>query len=348
MEKRKFIWLAAVGLVGLAFPELLLADLGLDIIDTPSRKRKTRANRLSTSYFALHTTEGGFESSLNKLMRIGGANYLINTNGSVRRIMGRNQISNGLGRSMWNGISNLDNHTINIEFVGTYTEEPTREQLRNGRRLIAELRTMHPNVKDNEILPHSMLAYGTPNKQHLKSHRGRKKGCGVLFAREDIREKLGIGPAPYFDPDVMAGRLIVGNPDLESALYHNGPTPPETWPNEYERIISIINNGDVWPIAGNEYASATTLYFFEDGVRTGAQLTKGGFDFNVFPAKIEVGVGYAYGGYFTKTTRNPGLILGKDWNLPSTFYRFPNKAIRSGDGISGLTIPEGTFFFFRA
>ena len=113
------------------------------------------------------------------------------------------------------------------------------------------------------------------------------------------------------------------------------------------KIISVINNGNVWPVAGDEYSASTTLYFFEDGVKTGAQIVERGFDFNLFPVKIEAAVGYNYGGYFTKTTKNPGLILGKDWNLPSTFYRFPNKAIRGGDDVSGLTIPEKTFFFFR-
>ncbi|MEJ0001762.1 MAG: hypothetical protein WDN09_01065 [bacterium] len=40
-------------------------------------------------------------------------------------------------------------------------------------------------------------------------------------------------------------------------------------------------------------------------------------------------------------------ITDGDADLPSTYYRFPDKTIRSGDKIDGTAIPPGTIVLFR-
>jgi hypothetical protein len=57
-------------------------------------------------------------------------------------------------------------------------------------------------------------------------------------------------------------------------------------------------------------------------------------------------VGYVYGGY-VKSSRPPSSIAGVKWNYPSTFYRFPNGRIVSGDEIDDSGIPVRTLIFYQ-
>ena len=369
MDRREFLRLGSAGLAGLLVPnwakagsELLvpeeyLEQSGLNIIDHPSPHRKTRATRKSTDYFLLHTTEAPSRNSLNSLARYGEANYMVDTNGDVYRIMLHNQISMGAGRSMWDGRTNLDNHAINIEFVGYHNKSPTSKQLSSGKELIRQLKGLHRNVGNQDMMPHSMVAYGAPNKWHRRSHRGRKR-CGMLFANEDVRDALGIGSAPTSDPDVTQGRLAVADSYLQKILYGTERnitrqveqeviTPAEI-SEEPERVISTIGKGEsVWRYAGDEYASPTTIYFMNNGmVRRGDELRRQGFNFNSIQEGTRVATGYTYGGHINGN-RSAYSVVGNDWNLPSTFYRLPNGEIKSGDEIDAKTIPSGTLVLFR-
>ena len=71
------------------------------------------------------------------------------------------------------------------------------------------------------MLTHSQVAYGAPNKWQPRSHRGRKR-CGMMFAMPSVRSKLNLTARPAFDPDVKAGRLVVGDAYLAQVLY--GPS----------------------------------------------------------------------------------------------------------------------------
>ena len=370
MNRRDFLGITASGLVGLLAPNFVQAGSGLfvpepfeaetisglNVIDHPSPKRKTRANRLSTDYIILHTTEGGLKGSLEKNTRLGEANYMVDTNGDTYRIMNPYQISKGSGRSMWRGKTNLDNHAINIEFVGYHNRELTKSQIKNGRKLISELRKVHPSIRNEDVMPHSMVAYGRPNKWHRKSHRGRKR-CGMFFATDDLRGSLGIGKDSSYDPDVSAGRLVVADPYLEHVLYgesestHQKPVAPvehSDEPDEPENAIELIKKGDsVWDYAGDDYADSTTVYFLNDGrVRRGDELKRQRFNFNVIQPGTRVAVGYTYGGNITKD-RNAYEVAGRNWNLPSTIYRLPDGKIMTGDDISEKSIPKGTIILFR-
>lgn len=104
-------------------------------------------------------------------------------------------------------------------------------------------------------------------------------------------------------------------------------------------------------IAGAEHRAETTIYFFPSGlVRTGAQLAgdrRFRFLLSDAPTGTRVLVGYRYGGYVT-AHRPPSVICGTRWNYPSTFYRFPDGKIRSGDEVDAVHIPKNTLVFFQS
>ena len=89
--------------LGLGIGGLLTLESGLlapeanalEIKDHPSPKRRTRANRKSTDFIILHTTEGKARGSLDRLTRFGLANYMIDRDGTVYRIMERDQYAGG-------------------------------------------------------------------------------------------------------------------------------------------------------------------------------------------------------------------------------------------------------------
>jgi len=119
----------------------------------------------------------------------------------------------------------------------------------------------------------------------------------------------------------------------------------------YEKFLEIGKDGDsAEDLAGELYASSTTIYFFPSGlIRTGAELQKdsaGRALLRETPGRTMVLVGYIYGGRVT-ASRPAVSIAGRKWNYPSTYYRYPNGTILSGDAISPQKIPTNTFVFFQ-
>ena len=208
-----------------------------------------------------------------------------------------------------------------------------------------------------------MVAYGSPNKYHRRSHRGRKR-CGMQFGTTAVRLLLGLNSKPSFDPDVRAGRLVNADPYLASVLYGSQIAPPTAVEPPQVAGVEPKDEGDgdiiegfveigkekptAYSIAGNEYASATTIYFLTDGrVRRGDELLKQ--DKNLMdhlPEKTRILVGYVYGGNITNN-RVPVSVVGREWNYPSTFYRLPDGRIVSGDNVNPRAIPRGTIVLFR-
>jgi len=119
----------------------------------------------------------------------------------------------------------------------------------------------------------------------------------------------------------------------------------------FEGFLEIGKDGDTpQALAGKYYASATTIYFFPDGlIRTGAELQKQASYKSLFknpPAGTRLLVGYVYGGS-VKNSRRPSSIAGVKWNYPSTYYRYPDGRILSGDDVKDTSIPAGTLVFFQ-
>ncbi len=119
----------------------------------------------------------------------------------------------------------------------------------------------------------------------------------------------------------------------------------------FEGFLEIGKDGDTArAVAGKSYTAATTIYFFPDGlIRTGAELNRRRSTRTLLkkaPKGTRILLGYVYGGH-VKTRRPPSSIAGSKWNYPSTFYRFSDGSILSGDDIDVSNIPAGTLVFYQ-
>jgi hypothetical protein len=368
---------------------------------------KKRAPRGETRYILLHTTEGPGKGSLEKLHRYGEAHYMVDTDGVVYRLIDRRRVAMHAGRSMWEGLTGLDDYAIGIEVVGYHNRDITRAQISALRELLDHLKGLY-KIPDQRIIPHSMVAYGSPNRWHRRSHRGRKR-CGMQFADRSLREKLGLRQQPLSDPDVKAGRLVNADPYLALVLFGTareqtkaaarfdgdaamiiGPgrsawdiardqyqspdtlyrfpdgkelrgnqvknwksMPPGTRvvlaavprENEEEKILEIgTESGSAGELAGDEALAATTIYFLKDGrVRQGSEMTREQVD--ALPAGTRILVGYVHGGYIT-AKRSAFDICGTKWNAPTTFYRFNDGRVLTGEQVTQGGIPPMTMVFF--
>jgi hypothetical protein len=415
---------AVLAVSGTADP-VLTANAGTLLIkDRLSPLNRKRPRRKQTLYIVLHTTEGQDEGSLNKVVRFGEAHYFVSHPGTVYRVIDKAKIARHAGRSMWEGHSTVDNISLGIEVAGYHNRDITESQYSALRELLRQLKGLYI-IADDRVLTHSMVAYGRPNRFQHDNHRGRKR-CGMIFARPDVRARLGLTAKPRRDADVQAGRLKVGDRELYSFLFARPPKPvlvaeagraPSSIPaavevpaessridshwtawqiaresydhpstiyifpdgsrlagdqvrdwtqipagtrvllNEtedtepFEGFLEIGKDGDTAKeIAGAASTSTTTIYFFPDGlIRTGAELNRRrslrGL-LNKPPNGTRVLVGYVYGGHL-KARRHPSRIAGEKWNYPSTYYRFPDGSILSGDDVDDQTIPPGTLVFYQ-
>ena len=330
-----------------------------------SPRNQRRPLRPSTRYIVLHTTEGAEQGSLNKVRRLGETHYFVGLNGTVYRIIDRSRIATHAGRSIWHGRRALDDSSIGIEVSGYYDQDITQAQYTALRELLRQLKAIY-KVPDVNILTHSMVAYGRPNRYHHEEHRGRKR-CGMIFARPKVRASLGISSQPAADVDVEAGRVAVADLVLFRALYPRAASPaaltasaspPVEIPSganggeeSFEGFLEIgIDGSSARDLAGSAYRSERTIYFFPDGlVRTGAELSRSRrlrSRLEDPPNGTRLLVGYVYGGH-VQSSRPPSRIAGARWNYPSTYYRFPDGRILSGDEIEDSAIPEQTLIFYQ-
>ena len=187
-----------------------------------SPRNPERRIRAATTLIVLHTTEAHARSSLNKLRERGEAHYCVPEDGTVYRIVDRDRVAFHAGRSMWNGKEDCDEFAIGIEVVGYHDKPVTLKQIASLKELIALLKKMY-NLNDGQVVCHSHVAYGAPNKWQSRRHRGRKR-CGMLFAMWSVRTRLGLKARPAYDPDVKAGRLVQADPQLARSLYGTADT----------------------------------------------------------------------------------------------------------------------------
>ena len=180
------------------------------------------ALRAATRLIVLHTTEAHARSSLNKLSERGEAHYCLVEDGTVYRIIDRDRVAFHAGRSMWCGKEDCDEYAIGIEVVGYHDKAMPLRQLAALKELVDNLKKMY-SLSDVQVVCHSHVAYGAPNKWQKHRHRGRKR-CGMLFAMWSVRRKLGLKTRPAFDPDVKAGRLVQADKYLQGVLYGSTDT----------------------------------------------------------------------------------------------------------------------------
>ena len=321
----------------------------LDIRSYYSPRNGDRPKRADTRYIVLHTTEGPTAGSLKKLHERGEAHYFVDPEGRVYRIIHRKRVALHAGRSMWDGKTNIDDVSIGIEVVGYHDREITGAQAAALRELLDELQRLY-DIPDERVLTHSMVAYGAPNRWHRRSHRGRKR-CGMLFARRSVRERLGLDGKPSFDPDVRAGRLVVGDPYLAQVLYSDDRAEQDLAAARYAARDGMVisEKRSAWDIARDQYNAPETLYIFPDGREQFGNRIE---DWKKMPAGTRV--------VLTETPReNSGErvfeiggeggaardIAGDEYNSARTIYLLPDGRVRTGAELDAKELerlPEGT------
>lgn len=311
------------------------ADAKLKIKNHFSSRNKKRALRPRTDYIILHTTEGKSTGSLKRITKYGLAHYLVDVDGMVYRTIEKNKIAKHAGRSIWNGKRNIDNYSIGIEVVGMHNKDITVSQYITLKELIRQLQSYY-RLSDNDVLTHSMVAYGNPNPFHSRAHRGRKR-CGMLFAKENVRKKLGLNKKPSFDPDVKRKRLTIGDNYLAEVLY--GTDEYQIQKSINHLASNIISEGrTAWSVAREKFNLRDTLYLTPDGKRLR------GIDIERWD-KIPIGTKVFVSDYELPELFEGFKIKGKDgdtaWSLAgkeydakTTIYFFPDGQIRRGDQLN--------------
>ena len=324
-----------------------------------SPRNPERPVRKSTRLIVLHTTEAGARSSLNKLSERGEAHYCIDEKGVVHRIVDRNREAFHAGRSMWCGREECDGHSIGIEVVGFHDKPVTLAQLDAIRDLVAILKKEY-GLKDTQVVCHSHVAYGAPNKWQRKNHRGRKR-CGMLFAMPSVRQRLNLKSKPAYDPDVRAGRLVVGDPYLEKILYGNvdtmsGRSGRTVAPEPKKFLTSFFSKKSPdrqneperenyyekpKAVSGKKLKTATAASKKPPGMSAkwvSSSVPKTLRDLEDRRRFMEVGV--------LGKRMSPYGVVGKNWNAKSTFYYSRGKVVR-GDRLDPKKVSPGTRVFIR-
>ncbi|MFH1572949.1 MAG: peptidoglycan recognition family protein [Acidobacteriota bacterium] len=298
-----------------------------------------RPVRPETRYIILHTTEGGEQGSLRKVRRYGETHYLVTLSGHVYRIIDRRRIATHAGRSMWNGLSTLDNYSLGIEVVGYYDRDITSAQFEALRELLRQLQGLY-GVDDDHVLTHSMVAYGRPNRFHSSNHRGRKR-CGTIFADPVVRERLGLKSRPAEDADVLAGRLKVADPGLQRLLYAGIPAAvaadraADAGDGSAAADKMVISKGvNAWSIARERYDDPGTTYVLPDGRRQRGDEIR---EWNRIPVGTrlilsEESQEQEFEGFLEIGKDGPSArdLAGEAFADKTTIYFFPDGLIRMG------------------
>jgi N-acetylmuramoyl-L-alanine amidase len=314
----------------------------LDIENRLSPRNSRRPRRPRTYYIVLHTTEGEEAGSLHKVQQRGEAHYFVGLSGKVYRIIDRDKIATHAGRSMWQGHSNIDNYSLGIEVVGHYNHDITVAQYSALRELLRQLKSLY-GISDRNILTHSMVAYGRPNRFHHNNHRGRKR-CGMIFARPDVRARLGLKDKPSRDADVEAGRLKVADAALYSFLFSRPSRPPARTAESTGAVSAevpappepnvIWREVTAWQIARERYNDRGTVYTLPDGRKLRGDEVE---DWTQLPSgtRVQVSEGEESQGFegFLEVPKDGNTaqdLAGDDYARRSTIYFFPDGLIRTG------------------
>ena len=210
-----------------------------------------------------------------------------------------------------------------------------------------------PDVKKGRLVVAdkylARVLYGDAGDEHIRT--------GVTAANANIitrgRSAWDIARDKYNSPNTLYilpdGRNLRGNQIGQWKKIPPGTkvvTGTGQRDNEIEAVKEIgVDGRTAMSIAGDEFDKETTVYFLTDKtIRKGNELDK--VKLASLPVKTRLLVGYAHGGYIT-AKKSAFDLCGKRWNFPSTFYRFPNGKILSGNIVDENRIPKNTAVFFR-
>jgi hypothetical protein len=322
------------------------AEAKLNIKNHFSQRNIKRAFRPRTDYIILHTTEGRSRGSLKRITKYGLAHYVVDIDGTIYRTIEKNRIAKHAGRSIWNGKRNIDSYSISIEVVGMHNRDITARQYKSLKELIRQLESYY-RLSDSNVLTHSMVAYGSPNPFHTQAHRGRKR-CGMLFAKRDVRIKLGLSKKPSFDPDVKKKRLAIGDPYLAEVLY--GEDELQIQKSMKYLTSNIISDGrTAWSVAREKYNLKDTIYQTPDGrrlrgsdIKRWDKIPRGT---KVFVSDYEIPELFEGFKVKGKDGDTAWSLAGKEYDDKTTIYFFPDGLVRIGNQLSqGLlnNLPDNT------
>jgi N-acetylmuramoyl-L-alanine amidase len=305
-----------------------------------SPRNPERKIRRSTSLIILHTTEAAARGSLRKLSERGECHFCVTEDGTIYRIIDRDKEAFHAGRSMWKGRDDVDKYSIGIECVGYHDKAMSVAQLKSIRALVKDLKAMY-HLTDENVICHSHVAYGAPNKWQKRKHRGRKR-CGMLFATPTVRKILDLKKKPKSDPDVKAGRLVVGDDYLNSVLYGNIDTMKSKYnfkssdsksKEKGKSVFSKFLDRKKEPEKKNPVIRSQAAKKKSNGKNSPA--------FKRIPTTIAElkARGYILRGYVSRKRTAAGIV-GKKWNSPDTYYTIRNK-VTPGNMIKESRIEAG-------
>jgi len=171
----------------------------------------------------------------------------------------------------------------------------------------------------------------------------------MIFAKPEVRARLGLKAGPDHDPDVLSGRLVVADKELFSVLFPGKagaasaaanvtPISREETSVEGAAGPSLIDGRrTAWEIAGDRYDLPSTVYIFPNGDRvTGDQIE----DWAQIPANTRVVVdeedtqpfeGFLEIGKDGDTAKE---VAGTASTSDTTIYFFPDGLIRTGEELN--------------
>jgi len=321
----------------------------------PQFKKKVRSK---TRLIIVHTSELGLKSTLRVVSKGkrfkngrttpgGHANYVIARNGTVYRILDKKYRADHAGLSMWNGVSNVSDISVGIEFVGYHYAPLTAGQYKSAGMLLYILKRVY-GLEDKDVLTHSQIAYGKPNRWFSNNHRGRKR-CAKNFDRT----RAGLGPTWPFDPDVKVG-CLTPDPMLAQVFY---PAPgavvsigKKASQSQESDVISKQNSA--WAIAGEDYDAPNTVYILPGGKTLAGDRVASNWGWDRLPEGTKVLLNQK-----TQQVREQAKSIiktisgrmtawshaGGAYHAPSTIYFLPSGRILNGYTISDWDdLPSGT------
>ena len=308
-------------------------------------------SRKTTRHIIVHTSEAGLGSTLRtlsqgkvrgcRLTSCGGhANYAIARNGDIYRILAHRFRADHAGLSMWNGYRDISSYSVGIEIVAYHYSTITKSQYRSLEWLLKVLRKTY-NIPDRDVLTHSQVAYGRPNRWHPTNHRGRKR-CAKNFDRQ----KAGLKSAWTYDPDVRAGRL---KQDQHLAdIFYGSARIFAAKETDATNVISVSNTA--WDVAGEDYDSCNTLYVMPGGKTLSGDQIERKLGWKRLPAgtrvllnvesdqKVEAGPIQTL-----ERGKTAWSLAGPKYRNKNTFYFLPNGKVLPGHRVSDWdSLPEHT------
>jgi len=198
-------------------PKEIVYENGLVVRYNYANLQDTLCLRDTTMYIILHTTEGSWPATTEHLKRGPWGHYVVNREGLVEIIVEDERYTNHAGHSEWNGDTAISMFSISIE-MEQYFNDLTPVQL-NSVKLLLEVLQEKYHIPDDHVLIHPAVACFYPRDRGSGGvyRRGRKQDA-LEFASNDWRAKIGLGPGPLYDPDVISG-VMKADKRLEKLLY---------------------------------------------------------------------------------------------------------------------------------